>query len=113
MTRALMDIFNGKDQNSTIMAAWISEVNDQGAKLQWSVAGAEPKSYTVEVDGKVVLQEVTGMACEIPVKDLTKGNHTVKITANDVHTYYALSETEYDELPEKPLPVNVNLALKI
>jgi hypothetical protein len=113
MTRALMDIFNGKDQNSTIMAAWIPEVNDQVAKLQWSVAGAEPKNYTVEVDGKVVVQEVTGMTCEIPVKDLAKGNHTITITANDVHTYYALSETEYDELPEKPLPVNVNLALKL
>ena len=113
ITRALMDIFNGKDRGSTLMSAWISAIDDQLAKLQWSVAGAEPKSYTVAVDGKVIQQEVSGTTFEIPVKDLAKGNHTITITANEVHTYYALSKTEYDEIPEKPLPVTVSKQLTV
>jgi len=35
MTRALMDIFNKKDQNSTLLAAYISKKSDQSIKLQY------------------------------------------------------------------------------
>ena len=111
MTRALMDMFNGRDRNSTIMAARISDVNRQSAKLEWSVAGPEPKTYTVKVDGKVIPGEISGASCEVPIGDLAKGVHTITITANDAHTYYALSKTEYDEIPAEPLPVTVNLQI--
>jgi hypothetical protein len=53
------------------------------------------------------------MTCEIPVKGLSKGNHTITITANNVHTHYALSKTEFDEIAEKPLPVKVKLSVKL
>jgi len=113
MTRALMDIFYKKDQNSTLMAACITKVSDQSIKLQWSVAGEMPKSYDVAVDDKLILKSISGMNCEIPVKGLSKGNHTITISANNVHTHYALSETEFDEIAEKPLPVKVNLRVKL
>jgi len=113
MTRALMDIFHKKDQNSTLLAAYISKISDQSIKLQWSVAGEIPKSFDVAVDDKYLLKGISGNSCNIPVKGLSKGNHTITISANNVHTHYALSKTEFDEISEKPLPVKVDLSLKL
>jgi len=113
MTRALMDIFHKKDQNSTLLAAYISKISDQSIKLQWSVAGEIPKSFDVAVDDKYLLKGISGNSCSIPVKGLSKGNHTITISANNVHTHYALSKTEFDEISEKPLPVKVDLSLKL
>ncbi len=48
MTKALMDIFNGKDMNSTVMAANISEKTDQSVKITWSVIGKDPANYTFQ-----------------------------------------------------------------
>jgi hypothetical protein len=113
MTRALMDIFYQKDNNSTLMAALISKVSAQSIKLDWSVVGVMPKSFTVVIGDKVIFKEISAMTCEIPVQALSKGTYAITITANDVHTHYALSKTEFDEMVEKPLPVIVNLIVKL
>ncbi|MFA5814524.1 MAG: hypothetical protein WC865_02770 [Bacteroidales bacterium] len=113
MTRALMDIFYNNDNNSTLLAASITEVSDKSIKLNWSVAGEMPKNFTVAIGNKVFFKEVSGMTCEIPVQVLSKGIQTITITANDVHTHYALSKTEFDEIAEKPLPVIVHLTVKL
>ncbi len=109
MTRALIDIFRNKDRNSTLMSALITEVSDKSIKLKWSVAGKMPKSYTVSIGTKVFYNKITGMACEIPLQELSKGMQTITITANEVQTFYPLSKTEFDDMTEKPLPVSVNL----
>jgi hypothetical protein len=113
MTRALMDIFYNKDKNSTLLAASITEVSDKSIKLNWSVAGEMPKSFTVAIGNKVFFKEISGMTCEISAQGLSKGIHTITITANDVHTHYALSKTEFDDIQEKPLPVNVKLTVRL
>ena len=113
MTRALMDIFHKKAQNSTLLAVYIPKISDQLIKLQWSVVGEIPKSFDVAVDDKPLLKDISGMTCEIPIKGLSKGNHTITITAHNVHTYYALSKTEFDEIAEKLLPVIVDLSVKL
>jgi hypothetical protein len=113
ITRALMDIFNNKDKNSTIMAALVTNIQDESIKVNWFVVGEMPKSYTVAVDEKALIENTPEMSCEIPVEGLLPGIHTITITANDVHTYYGLSKTEFDEIPEEPLPVIVNLHVKL
>lgn len=113
LTRALMDIFNNKDQNSSLLAAYITKISDQFIKLQWSIAGKIPKSFDVSIDDKPLLKNIIGATCEIPVKGLSKGSHTITITANNVHTHYALSKIEFDEIMEKPLPVKVDLTVKL
>jgi len=113
MTKALMDIFNEKDMNSTVMAAYISEKTDQSVKITWSVIGKVPENYTVMVGDKVLFKDLTGAACEIPVQELSKGSNTVTITANGVKTHYALSKTEMDQISDTPLPVEVKLSVKI
>ena len=113
MTRALMDIFYNKDKNSTLLAASISEVSDKSIKLNWSIAGILPKSFTVAIGDKVLFKNISGMTCEIPVQQMSKGLHTITITANDVHTHYPLSKTAFDEITETPLSVFVNLTVKL
>ncbi len=112
MTRALMDIFRNKDNNSTLLAASITEISDKTIKLNWSVAGEIPKSFTVTIGNKVIYKEISVLTCEIPVQSLSKDVQTITIIANDVHTHYALSKTEFDDVLEKPIPVNVNLTFK-
>jgi hypothetical protein len=111
ITRALMDIFNHKDMNSTVLAACVSKKTDKSVQISWSVVGVEPKSYTVSVGDKAVLKEITGTTCEIPAGELSPGINTVTITANEVHTQYGLSTTAFDEIAG-PLPVVVKLNVK-
>jgi hypothetical protein len=113
LTRALMDIFNNKDKNSTLLAAYISKKTDQSVQITWAVAGETPKSYTLTVGDKAILKEITGTTCEIPLGELSKGINTVTITANDVHTHYGLSRTGFDEFSESDLPVSVKLTVKL
>jgi hypothetical protein len=113
MTRALMDIFNNKDKNSTLLAAYISKKSDKSIQITWAVAGELPKNYTLTVGDKVVLKDITGTSCEIPMGELSKGTNIVTITANDVHTHYGLSRTEFDEFSETPLPVSVKLTVSL
>jgi len=113
LTRALMDIFHNKDHNSTLMSALISEVSDKSIKLKWSVAGKIPKSYTVSIGTKVFYNKIKGMACIIPVQELSKGIQTITITANEVQTFYPLSKTAFDEIAEKPLPVTITLRFRL
>ena len=112
MTHALIDVFRNKDNHSTLLAATILEVSDTLIKVKWSVAGKLPKSYTVAIGNKVIYNQITGMTCDIPVQGLSRGVQTITITANEMHTYYPLSKTEFDEIPEKPLPVTVKLTIK-
>jgi len=53
------------------------------------------------------------MTCEIPVKELSKGQNTVTITANGVNTRYKLSKTEMDQVSDTPLPVEVKLSVNL
>lgn len=112
MTRALMDVYRNKDNNSTLMAASITEGSDRSIKVSWSTAGAIPKNFTVAVGEKVVFKDISETTCEIPARDLPTGTNTITITANNVHTHYALSKTELDEISEEPLQVNVKLTVK-
>ncbi len=113
MTKALMDIFNGKDMNSTVMAANVREKTDQSVKVVWSVIGREPANYTVSVGEKVLFKEMTGSSIDIPLKEFSKGKNTVTIVANGVNTRYKLSTTEMDEISDTPLPVEVKLSVSI
>ena len=113
MTRALMDVFRQKDHNSTLLAAFAKEVSDKTIKLSWSVTGEIPKSYTVAIGEKEIFKNILESNCEIPVAGLSKGIHLITITANNVHTHYALSYTELDEIDNKELPVKVIIKVNL
>jgi hypothetical protein len=113
LTRALMDVFRNKAKNSTVLAATIDEINKNSIKLLWSVAGVPAKSYTIKIDNKMVFEGVDVTGCEIPVEGLSKGIHTILLTANDAHTYYPLSKTEFDDVAANPLPSMVSLTVKL
>jgi hypothetical protein len=99
--------------NSTVMAANISEKTDQSVKITWSVIGKVPVNYTVSIGEKVLFKEFTGVTCEIPIKELSKGQNTVTISANGVNTRYKLSKTEMDQVSDTALPVEVKLSVNI
>jgi len=113
LTRALMDVFHDKSGKSTVLAATVDEINNNSIKLSWSVAGEQPKSYTVKISNNIVFEGIDAKGCEIPVQGLSKGIHTITLTANDAHTYYPLSKTEFDDVAANPLPAEVILTVKL
>jgi len=108
-----MDVFHDKSGKSTVLAATVDEINNNSIKLSWSVAGEQPKSYTVKIANNIVFEGIDAKGCEIPVQGLSKGIHTITLTANDAHTYYPLSKTEFDDVAANPLPAEVILTVKL
>ena len=88
------------------------EGSDKSIKVSWSTTGAIPKNFTVAVGEKVVYKDISETTCEIPARELPAGTSTITITAGDVHTHYALSKTELDEISKEPLEVSVKLTVK-
>jgi len=67
LTRALMDVFHDKSGKSTVLAATVDEINNNSIKLSWSVAGEQPKSYTVKISNNIVFEGIDAKGCEIPI----------------------------------------------
>ncbi|MHB8578236.1 MAG: glycoside hydrolase family 71/99 protein [Ignavibacteriaceae bacterium] len=113
LTRALLDIFRGEAKGSTLLAVAPPEISESKIKLEWSVVGVTPKNFTVAIDGNMVLNEIRGTECEIPIDELVPGKHTITVTANGVSTHYALSEKELNDPSETPMPVSVSRIFKL
>ncbi|MEN8202314.1 MAG: hypothetical protein ABFS28_06940 [Bacteroidota bacterium] len=107
LTRALVDIYRGKANDVTLMAVHIADSTETNLSLEWTTLGVEPDSYTVILDGTVVVAETDALEYHIPVQDLDSGKHTVSVTANGVGTRYNISYTEFDQVLDEPVPVVV------
>jgi hypothetical protein len=107
MTRALMDIYRGEADDVTLMAVNVADSTDGDLRLEWTTLGVPPESYTVRMDGEVVLEETGEPGCSIPVDNLSPGEHTVTVRANGAGTRYALSLTHYDVRADDLMPVVV------
>lgn len=107
MTRAMMDIYRGAAEDVTLMAVNIADSTGGDLKLEWTTLGIPPESYTVWVDGDIILEETTEPGCSISVANLSPGRHVVAVRANGTGTRYALSLTQYDMITNDLMPVVV------
>jgi hypothetical protein len=107
LTQALMDIFRGNANDVTLLAVHVADSASSELKLEWTSVGPEPDSYTVSVDGDVVVKETLEHSIGIPLKGLSPGNHRVSVKAYGVSTRYELSYSDFDLVSDQPIPVVV------
>lgn len=103
LTQALLELYRGKSEGDTLLATYAT-LKGNTLEVEWSVAGKEPDSYTVAIDGKVIGENLKGAGTSIPVDDLTSGKHALTLIANGTQTHFALSKTEMDTRLEAPVP---------
>jgi len=117
LTRALLDLFRGKAPDDTVLAvgspAANATVTGPTVEVEWSVAGAPPKHFTVALDGRAVAEAVTGTTCTLSLEGLAPGPHTLAVTANGAQTRYPLSWTQVDAPLQAPIPVRVETAFVV
>lgn len=117
LTQALMDVYRGNAQDCTILAVASplrdAVVSGQTLKVSWSVIGAPANSYLVVIDGRPVAEKVTGREVEISLSGISKGAHTLTVTAEGALTRYRLSWTEMDTPLETPVPSMVEVPFSV
>jgi hypothetical protein len=73
--------------------------------LTWKTLGQKPSSYTLEMDGKIVANNITGQNYTLDLAPIHSGKHHVRLVANGVHTYFDLGPEKFTEKSATPLPV--------
>ncbi len=118
LTKALIAIAKGEAGGSTILTVssplWNSILsNSTKLKIEWAVAGRQPKDYTIEIDGKVLKENIKNNSAEISLTNLNKGKHVLTLKAEDGVTNYPLSYNVLDIPLSNPMPAVVNVPFEI
>jgi hypothetical protein len=113
LTRALMDIYRGDAKDVTLMAVNLADSTGNELKFEWTTIGVAPKSFTVKLDGKTLLENTNVLTCSIPRKEVKPGDHTLSVEANGAGTRYELSKFQYDGVSAKLMPLIVDKNFRI
>jgi hypothetical protein len=109
MTKALISLYRNETPDITVMALSApfqpATVKDKKLPLTWKTLGKKPSSYTLELDGKTVANNITGQNYTLDLSQIHSGKHHVNLVANDVHTYFDLGPEKLAEKSGTPLPV--------
>ena len=115
LTRALLDLYRGKAQDSTIMAiaspAAKATVSGTELNVEWSVAGKTPEGYAVSLDDRVIVDDIKEEKCTVPLKGLVPGPHILSVEAKGAVTRYPLSHVRMDARLETPTRVRINIPI--
>lgn len=112
LTRALMDIYRGDAEDVTLMAVHADSTGRE-LKLEWTTLGIAPESYSILLDGNLILKEISDQHCSISKEALSPGEHVLAVRANGVGTKYGLSKFQYDPLLEDLIPVLVEIRFRV
>jgi hypothetical protein len=113
LTRALMDIYRGDAKDVTLLAVNVADSTGNDLKLEWTTIGVAPESFTLNLDGEVILDRTQELAHSIPMNELASGEHVISVVANGVGTRYALSKYQYDLISDKLMPVVVERSVLV
>ncbi len=108
LTRAILSLYRGDTPDDTLLAIESplngATVSGDSLNVTWSIIGKIPKHYTLQIDGRIVVDKIQDNTETISIKDLQPGEHTLAVLANGATSHFALSETESDRRLEKPVP---------
>ena len=109
MTKALISLYRNETSDITVMAlsAPFEPANMKASKLPltWKTIGKKPSDYTLEIDGKIVANNITGQNYTLDLSQMHSGKHRVNLVANGAHTYFDLRPEKLAEKSATPLPV--------
>ena len=109
LTKALISLYRNETPDITVMALsapfQLATVKGSKLPLTWKTLGKKPSSYTLEIDGKTVADNITGQSYLLDLSQIRPGQHRVSLIANEAHTYFHLSPEKLTEKSATPLPV--------
>lgn len=109
LTTALISLFRHETPDITVLALSSpfegQVVKKPSLSLDWQMIGKVPSSYTVELDGKNLAQNIQGEKYTLDLAHVKAGKHQVTLIANGVYTYFDLSPNKLAKKSNKPLPV--------
>jgi hypothetical protein len=117
LTRAIVSLYRGETPDITVVALSGQSAPVAGdaktVALRWAFLGKAPASYSLSVDGRMVRRSLKGTSYALDAASLTPGRHTVKLTADGVHTYFALDPTKAAIRSQQALPVDSEITFKV
>lgn len=116
LTQALMGLYRGLDQGSTILVADGPHADALAVgrlRITWKWLGAQPQALRLLIDAQPIGGSLSGEEADIPLPSLAPGPHVLTLFAEGAHTRYPLSLTRLDEPSADPLPVQVELPFVI
>lgn len=107
LTNALMDIYRGDADDASILAVHIADSSNNTIKMEWSVLGVSPESFTIYLDESPLAEKIRDKNYSFSTEKLSAGSHKITVKANGVKSYYPLSINKFDIKTEDPIPVIV------
>ena len=113
LSTALISLYRHETPDITVLAL-SSPFEPQVVKkpslpLDWQMIGKAPSSYTVELDGKTVAENIQGEKYTLDLAHVKAGKHQVTLIANGAHTYFDLSPEKPAKRSSTPLPVTSSI----
>jgi hypothetical protein len=108
LTKAILSLYRQATPDITVLtlsAPFQPVVKEKALHLDWRTLGKIPESYTLELDGHVVADNLAGNSYSLSLSAIPPGKHHVTLTARGVHTYFDLSASRLSTRSSQPLPV--------
>ena len=116
LTRAIVSLYRGETPDITVLAL-SGPAKVDGAKksvdLCWEFLGKIPSDYSLFVDGQVVQHSLKGTSYALDTEHLGAGQHTVKLVANGVLTYFSLDPGKASIRSHKALAVESEITFEV
>ncbi len=116
LTKALISLYRGETPNITVMALSApfepEVVKKPTLPLTWETLGAQPKSFSLKLDGETVASRLHGDSYLLHLPRLAPGTHEVTLVAHGAHTYFDLSPKREAEKSATPLPVTSTIQFR-
>ena len=117
LTQALMALYRGKADDSTLLAVSSplhnTTVTGDTLHVTWSIIGAPVDHFSIAIDHRCIQEHVTdnvtGNAAELSLRQLAPGPHVLTVTAEGATTRFPLSWMELDTRLDTPIPVSVDV----
>ena len=108
LTKAILSLYQEVTPDITILtlsAPFQPVIKEKELPLNWETLGNNPKSYTLELDGRVVADKLLGNSYTLSLAAIAPGKHRLTLIARGVHTYFDLSPAKLTTRSSHPLPV--------
>jgi hypothetical protein len=113
LTRALIDLYLGRDQGSTLLVVSrpLQAARAVGEKLvvAWTWLGKTPTGFDLRIDGQPAAENIQADQAEVSLAGLAPGLHRLEVSARGVVTRYPLSGDRPDEPLDLPLACRVTV----
>jgi hypothetical protein len=116
LTKALISLYRNETPDITVLALSApiqpEVVKTNELPLNWVTLGAQPSSYTLEIDQKVVVEGIQGDAYRLDLSKIQPGTHTVTLIGKGVHTCFDLNPERLTQKSATPIPVTSTIEFK-